>query len=916
MSTAETATTPKPDLAALLKSARSRVRETHRKLPGVQVCENYSRDIDDLLRRHLEWISDSRPDFREIRQRVVLAAIGGYGRREMNLHSDIDILFLFRQEPTAVEQEFIKAFVYPLWDLKAELGYLVKTIDQIAQEVGEDVDTTTALIGAHAIWGDRRLRDEVLDRCRASIVLKHSRELTDKLIASTRSRHRKYADTRQLLEPSVKEAPGGLRDLHVMGWLAYIRFGEASLSELTRHGILSQREQTELRQQHDFLLDVRNSMHIQDDRKSDVLSFERQIKVADDLGFAHKETGLPEEQFMRAYYEHVEIVDRLLRRVLQRIRTEGEEHDQTSRRRMRSHRLEGFFWTRDDEIWVEPRDAPALVRDPAWMMHFFAVATLYGLTPDEFTLDLIQDHVSSIDDGFRAAAPHRERFLMILRQPVNGAATLRHMHRCRFLDAYIPEFASVRNLPRIDYYHQFTVDEHLLRAVGCAADFFREDSPFAKSHAAGVARDILRWDLLAFALLVHDLGKGEGRGHVIRGAHMIQRICERMHFGRRERDVLHLLVAKHQKMSHVALKRNTEDPSVPQDLARDVGTPEMLRMLYVLTCCDLRSVSDESWNDWRGTLLASLYERTMNLLLGPLDQQRRTWSSIDEVPRLVVEEVKAIRDSQEVEAAEKGTGRSDEDDERPPMDSGEVATFVLNMPARYRHATPPQQIARHIRMAQRMEDSDYLLMELETAEDANFSILHCVARDSPGLFCHLCGALASRGVNILSAQIYTASNGLCIDVFQVQDSQNRPPTDGSMFERLREKLEQVLKGEKKPNWSEQLPRKSQAISAARLDLRPPTVSVSNDESAEGYTVIEVKAPDRPGLLFDITSVLNKFRIHVHLALVATESYQVVDVFYVTNWENDRLEPGPQTNQLRDELIKCIAPPEPVNQPAG
>ncbi len=895
----------------MLEAARDRVRETHRQLPGMRVAEAYSRDIDEVLVRHLDWLVAGNPEFGKVKKRSVIAAVGGYGRREMNLHSDIDLLFLFRREPDALDEEFIKAFVYPVWDLKVDLGHVVKTVDQIVEEVGHDVDTTTAVIGAHSIWGDTRVRDEVLDRCRAAIVLKHSRELVDALIESTRARHRKYANTRLLLEPSVKEAPGGLRDLHVMMWLAYIRFGEASLSALTRNGVLSPREQTELEQQHDFLIEVRNSMHLFEGRKIDMLNFERQIKVADDLGFAQKETGLPEEQFMRTYYEHVEIVDRLLRRVIQRIQPEPDDTPEGgSRMKLRSRRLEGFFWTRDREIRVEQRDAAGLMREPSWIMHFFAAASLYDLTPDEFTLDLIQEQAPRIDDEYRGQTAHRERFLMILRQPLSGPATLRTMHRCRFLDAYIPEFAAVRNLPRIDYYHQFTVDEHLLRAAEAAGDLLRPGSGFDKTHAAGVAKDVMRWDLLVFALLIHDLGKGEGRGHVIRGAHMIQRICDRMGFSPRERGVLHLLVAKHQKMSHVALKRNTEDPSVPEDLARDVGTPEMLRMLYVLTCCDLRSVSDESWNDWRGTLLASLYERTMNLLTGPLDSERRSWKCVDEVPRLVVDEVKAAD-------ADGGNGEdgTESDPEETPLETSEVSTFIVKMPPRYRHSTPPQQIARHMRMVKRMKEADFLVMEVEQTEESNYSILHCVARDAPGLFCHLCGALSSRGINILSAQIYTASNGICIDVFQIQDSQNRPPTDATMFERLREKLNEVLRGERKVSWREQLPKKSQPISAARLDLRPPTVTVSNDESAEGYTILEVKAPDRPGLLFDIASVLEKFRIHVHIALVATESYQVVDVFYVTNWENDRLEPGTQTKELHEALLAATAPSDPVNPAA-
>ena len=323
----------------------------------------------------------------------------------------------------------------------------------------------------------------------------------------------------------------------------------------------------------------------------------------------------------------------------------------------------------------------------------------------------------------------------------------------------------------------------------------------------------------------------------------------------------------------------------------------MLRMLYVLTCSDLRSVSEESWNDWRASLLAQLYEKTMDVLLGRSDKVRRREPSCLAVTQAVMQYV-----SSRPSESEEG-GLAD-------ITTDVVEDFLQNMPLRYRVSTAPQDVARQIRMARRLSDTEAIVWELEVAEDRNYSVLHCVAKDSPGLFCNLCGSLATRGCSILSAQIFTGKTGLCIDTFQIQGNDSAPMRDAGALVRLRTKLNQVLRGEREPKWNEQLPRnKGRLMSSARLGLRPPSVSVSNENITDDYSVLEIKAPDRSGLLYDITSVLDRHRLNVHIALIATEAHQIVDVFYITDLENNRLEPGPRTDELCRELLAAVTPQE-------
>lgn len=887
------------DLAARLDATRRRVAALHGQRSGLEVAREFSGLMDELLVGHGTNLLAGTPEFAEAPRRVAIVATGGYGRRELNLYSDVDLLFLLGEEPTPALENFVRSFVYPLFNVKIDLGYALKTIPQVLGEVGHDVDLTTSLVGARCLWGEVSLWRELETKVRLRLTAHFPDLLVPTLLERTEARHRKYSNTVNLLEPNVKESPGSLRDLHLVLWLTGLRFGQTGLGVLCDKGLITDREDRDLRRAHSFLIQLRNALHLLDGRKSDTLNVERQIKVAPMLGYEAHEHALPEEQLMRAYYNHAGTVSRIVGRLRKHLATEfNPSGARGSGRRLRRRRIEARFWTREGELWVDPAEAPTVTRDPAWLTHLFSTACAHGLQIDDFTLHLVERHLDSLNEEERAALPNRQALLAVFNDRAHAGRTLRQMHACGYLEAWFPEFKMVRNLPRIDYYHQFTVDEHLLRSVDCAVELATATGTLANSHAARVARDVLRFDLLAIALLFHDVGKGEGRGHVLRGAHIIQRVADRLEMTRRESEILYQLVANHQKMSNLALRRNTEDPRLAADLARDVNEPELLRMLYVLTCCDLRAVSNDSWNDWRGMLLANLYESTMSVLTGrPTGEGRHTPSN---------EEVAATLAAQRVQAIANGNA------DTPSRE--EIMAFLADLPARYRQTTPPEHLERHVRMARGLSDQSLLQLELEPVEGTNYSELHCVARDSPGLFRHLCGAMASRGYNILSAQVFTARDGTCVDVFQVQDHLHNPPTDHGVAERLRDRLNQVLRGEREPNWKPAQPQQK-PISPARLDQRPPSCLISNDPSGEGTTLVEVKAPDRPGLLYDLTTVLDRFRLNIHLALIATESYQVVDVFYVTDLENARLEPGPQTESLRKALLEVVNA-TPVEAPPG
>ncbi|MCC6548187.1 [protein-PII] uridylyltransferase [Candidatus Sumerlaeota bacterium] len=870
-------------LRGMLEAARDAARARHRKAPGLEVACLYSADIERIVLHHMEEMA-RRFNADELRGRIALIAVGGFGRNELCFHSDIDFCFITEREPTPEEEGFIRAVLYPLWDLKLDLGYGVHSIRDCINTLGNDLTKATAFLDTRHLWGAQMLWEELVERIHGKLHKHHILWFINSLKDEMRTRHERYGDTVFLLEPDVKNSRGGLRDVHQILWIAFTLYGASDIGILVRNGLVSQAECDRLLSAWSFLVDVRNSLHLTQNRRVDKLTLERQIQVASSMGFEPSETALAEESLMRAYYDHALVVERLSQRLMAitLMRTPGTR--ESTMELEPSRRVDRDFNQRGTHIWIERADLPRLSTDPHWPLRLFLNAAREKLEPTEDSIRLVEEFLPNVDDEFRRSPIARDLFLAMLNTAGKLADTLRIMNRCGFLSAYIPEFAGVRNLPRIDHYHQYTVDEHLIRTIGVCEYLLTTENPRGMQHVGAAAKEVLRVDLLNLALLLHDVGKGEGRAHVIRGMHMAQRITERMQLRPIEQEIVRSLVAHHQKMSHMALRRDIEDPALAKELAEGVGASELLRMLYVHTACDVRGVSPDSWNEWRGRLLADLYERTMDMLRGiKRDHSSRTHAKhlMDQITEVLQE--KGYHD----------------------INRAELDHFFSDMPERYLRSVSIDAAVNHFLLSAKITNESRIHARVDTYEESTYVEVTFVARDAPGLFSNLCGALAAKRFNILSAQIYTSASGEAVDVFQVEIPPIFRDDVDSILERICATLEKIMRTGERPSWSKTIDKSAVfPITQERLNLRPPRVDIRNDVSPT-HTVVEVRAPDRPGLLSDITATFDHFSINIDLAFIATESYQVVDVFYVTDLETNKLKESGKLNSLKEELMKTI-----------
>ncbi len=873
------------ELRSMLEKIREQARRRHRTVSGLEAAILYSDQLRDLLFHHMEK-SAARLGCPEMADHVCLVAVGGFGRYELGFHSDLDFCFLTKRSATKREEEFIKAALYPLWNLKVELGYSVYSLKQCLETLGSDLHRATSLLETRYIWGASEVAEELADRVHARLRKQHYSWFIRELEKETRQRHAQSDNTIHLLEPDVKNACGGLRDVHVILWIAYAQFGMADLDALVENRLISDEERKRLLDAWSFLLDLRNSLHLAENRHRDKLSIERQIQVAELMGIETTESALAEERLMCTYYGHAAMVrhvcDRLLSTTLRQTPGTVQYLDESREAR----RIDRDFWLRGGRLWLEPEDAEWLMEtDRYWPFRLFLAVAREKARPSHETLRVVEEFLPRIDGDIVASRTARDMFLQLLATPGYLGPALRDMNGCGLLPAFLPEFKLVRHLPRIDHYHQFTVDEHLIRAVAVSDSLMNEEPPAGMEHAAAAAREILRPDLLNLALLLHDVGKGEGRAHVIRGMHAAQRVAERMNLRAVETDILRMLVSNHQKMTHTVMRRDIEDPAITKELADAVPKGELLRMLYVHSVCDLAAVSHTSWNDWRGKLLATLYEHTRSALRG--------------VPPRTHKAVPANRITNGIwrELQKHPEGKK--------FDRERLDHFLGDMPERYLKSVTPYDAVKHFLLSTRVTGEHRILYSIDRYEGNDYTEITFVAGDAPGLFSNLCGALASKRFHILSAQVYTAFSGEAIDVFQVQVPPAFQETLEETLDRMCERLARMLQTGESPRWSAVIDKDAvMPITKDRLDLRPPRVDINNDMSRT-HTVIEIRSPDAPGLLSEITAEFDKMSINIDNAFIATESYQVVDVFYVTDLETNKIQETRTLAQLRRRLLQTI-----------
>jgi [protein-PII] uridylyltransferase len=845
------------------------LREFHGKevLSGRQLAEKRSQVIDEVISRALTELGFSQISG------VSIVALGGYGRSELCPYSDVDLMFLYKQESESLVKDVIDGLFYLLLDLNIEIGHSARTIDECTElSRGDDVTILTSLLDGRFIFGDKELYDKLDKKLFRDLLPDVSARYIERKIAENEKRIERFGRSVYLLEPHVKEGEGGLRDIHSALWIAKAKFKARNFQELLEKGVLIEQELRVFERGLDFLIPIRTELHYLAGRREDRLSFEWQEKVARFLSYRDVGEIAAVERFMRIYYLRGNLTKEYSKRLIGRCISKP----RVGFRAPKTVFLDNGFIIQGGMLSVSSRGI--FGEHPENLSKAFEYADQYGIKMSKYLLDLIRDNVKVIDEDMRSNAELNSSFLRLLKEGKEVAEALFEMNRLRLLGRYISEFGKIVCMVQHDAYHVYTVDIHSIFIVREIENLikgkYEKDFPLLTEVAKGVSKR----HVLYLACLFHDMGKGEGRNHSQRGAAMIPKISERMRLAQEEGEQLEFMVKHHLVMPHFSQRRDIHDDELILRFAKSVKTLETLSMLYLLSFADIRSVGPDVWTNWKGMLLEELYLKTASVLeRGEFKREspkERSKRFIREVTKILKNEISADKVRQHLDV----------------------------MPPSYFLGFSPQKIAYHLRLLDRFGENvgvDVIFYQNEEYDEFTFW-----GFDQPGIFSKLCGVLAGTGINILGARIITRDDGRIVDIFYVNRIGKSTYEDREIWNRVESDLYSVLNGEIDVEEIVSKRKRDKAIYEKRVPQHPTRIDIDN-ESSDTATVIDVYTHDRVGLLYDITKTLTLLGLSIDYAKISTKVDQVADVFYVREIDGGKIFDEENLERIKSELFEAI-----------
>jgi [protein-PII] uridylyltransferase len=859
-------------IAAQVSEARARAaRSLAESASGIALAHQLTADIDAIVTR----LAAAELDGASGVGRVAMLATGGFGRREFAPFSDLDLIFLFEREPDEAGQELAQRILHPLWDARLDAGHAVRSWAEALELPDSDLTAATALLDARFVAGDAEMAREFLQAYRGRVAGSSPGSLVARLIDEQQKRHSRFGDTIFLLEPDLKSGPGGVRDLCAGRWAAFARFGTGDPYALRDLGQMSPRQAAAFETARDWLLKVRIAVHLEAGRRQDQLRFDLQEKVAPRLyrhvpiaaGDVRSAVAPAVEALMHDFQRHARTISRETTRLLSRAsadpqRRPVERRLPASETTAAASGLDESFIDRDGALEViEPS---VLEKRPSEMIRIFQVAIERDRPIGLRTTDLISEQAAHGAEALRRDPDSALRFLAVLTDTRDEAtpSRLEQMNDLGLLAALMPEWEPITGRVQHDVYHIYTVDQHSLYSVAMLKALARREHakafPWPTEEVAHIHQPVS----LYLATLLHDVGKGVGKNHSIKGAVLAATIAGRLGLSADEVKRVEFLVREHLTMGHTSQRRDLDDPELIAHFARLCEDEESLRDLFLITFVDLYNVGPGNLTSWKDELLRDLFQRTrVYLRRGP--------------DLLTAERAQAARHRKR-EACKKLS--LSPDDPR-------VVAILGGLPDRYFVENSATQVARHLQVMSGREGA--CALDVIPQRGKSYVELVVVADDVPGLLAKITGVLFANKLDIMDAAIYSRepfgalTTGEALDIFRVRPATEMAIIDDARIESIRRDLMAVLEGRVGVDSlvTSRAASTSSIFARAKPEVPPTEVKVDNEISRD-FTVIDVFTEDRPGVLYTIARVLHEQGLDIHRSKVGVEADRVADIFYV------------------------------------
>jgi len=801
--------------------------------------------------------------FPEYTNDIALLAVGGYGRGELHPASDVDVQILLKDDGDH-HNEALSEFITFLWDIGLEIGHSVRTLKECVAEATADITVATNLQEGRLLIGPKELYEQQRKLC-APDKIWPSNDFFQAKLDEQITRHQKYHDTAYNLEPNIKESPGGLRDIQVIGWVAKRHFGVDTLKDLIKDGFLTEREYQSIHEDQAFLWKVRFGLHVISGRREDRLLFDHQRELAKQFGYRDDRHHLAVEYFMKQYYRTVMELSRLNEMLLQLFKEEillTEDSGEAVKINSRFQSRKGFIEVIHEGIFK---------RYPFALLEIFLILEqhpeLKGVRAN--TIRLIRDHRYLINQQFRSDLRCKSLFIEIMRQTEGVTHELRRMNLYGILAAYLPVFENIVGQMQHDLYHVYTVDEHTLTVIRNLRRYtvpeFHHEFPLCSSIMLNVPKQ----EIVLLAGLFHDIAKGRGGNHSELGAEDAMVFCENHGLSKFDSNLVAWLVRTHLLMSSTAQRKDITDPDVVHEFAQQMGDKMHLDYLFLLTVSDIRATSSSVWNSWKGTLLRELYSATEAAfrrgLENPIIQSER------------------IKDYQR-QARETLVGKN--------VIEKNIDILWDTFGDEYFIRYSPNEIIWHTENILKTKSINTPLILLRERPQGDGTEIFIRTEYNSNLFTIISTLIEQMHLTVMDARVFTSKDNYTLDTFFVLEADGSQLTDVARINELKEKLTHYITNPKAITSAvtRHIPR------AAKHFKFPTRVGFENNE-IQNQTMMKVTAYDRPGLLSQIGSAMHTCKVTLHKAKIATYGEKAEDIFFITDNNGNTL--------TDDKQLKCL-----------
>ena len=835
---------------------------------GREICARRGELVDVILRHVFAAAANA---VGQSETSLALIALGGYGRGELNPFSDVDVMLLHGDAAGKVSpyvEEMAEQILYLLWDIGFKVGHSTRSMKEALAQANHDMLTKTAMLESRFLAGDRVLAREFRNQFRTKCVIGSEREYVELRMRDQEARHRKFGDSVYMQEPNLKNGCGGLRDYQNLLWMSYFKEGALTTTHLVGEDWLSESDQRRIEMAYDFLLRLRTDLHYLSKRAADILHLNLQEEIARRLRYREKNGQRATEALMRDYYKHTRNIFRVTERITEQFAT-GYATSGTRAlfsflplRRGTEIRV-GSFFVRHGQLHTERRDL--FKTDPLEMMTAFQRAQEHNVDLSPELEDLLSRALGQITRTYRYAKAPREIFKAILSKKGEVGRALRLMHRIDFLGRYVPEFGKLTCLVQHEFFHRYTADEHTLLCIDKLDALMRTNDPKLIPYRR-LFENLEEPFVLYLALLLHDTGRAVGaRPHSEASALFAQSVAKRLQLSPEQRKSLILLVDHHVTLSSIAQQRNLDDPATIAEFAKVVRNQKNLHALMLLTLADGQGTTGQSWSDWKESLVWQLFQATSQYLADQKSYQEQT---------------KIERESLEAAAAA----------ELPSDFADEIEAHFEFMPDNYFRASDVAEIVQHLNLFRSFFENTSTQLDRPLMPAVNWEAFpqfgHSIASfctwDRLHLLAKIAGSFSVVPLNILSADIFPREDHAILAVFRVCDTKGQAVTEGQDRAQVENTLRHALEVEifEFASLLEEARHKIQHRRLEELEF-PAGIAIDN-KAHPTYTLVQIEAPDRVGLLYDLLTALEQEGTNIVLSRISTQKGAAIDTFYITD----------------------------------